>query len=64
MAMSLNDSLMDGRKWIAVALVLSAAIIYMALTRSYRDCVSAYQEGARHDGSERIAIMTCHMKRT
>lgn len=54
----------DGRKWIAVAMVVTAVILYLAITKSYRDCVDAYLETATHEGAWRIAVMTCHLKRS
>lgn len=31
----------DGAKWIAVAMVISSVVIYLAITKSYRDCVDS-----------------------
>lgn len=55
----------DGRKWMAVAMVVSAIILYMGTTKSYRDCVTGSMEN-RILGKEpdrNIVMMTCHMKR-
>lgn len=61
--MAWREMAQDGRKWIAVAMVVTAIILYLAITRSYRDCVDVYLKEATHGGAERIAVMTCHMKR-
>lgn len=61
--MAWREMAQDGRKWIAVAMVVTAVILYLAITRSYRDCVDVYLKAATHEDAERIAVMTCHMKR-
>lgn len=61
--MAWHEMVQDGKKWIAVAMVVTAAILYLAITKSYRDCVDTYLENATHEEAERIAVMTCHLKR-
>ncbi len=62
--MAWREMVRDGSKWIAVAMVVTAVILYLAITKSYRDCVDAYLETATHEGAGRIAVMTCHLKRS
>lgn len=57
--MNLMEVFSDGKKWLAVAMVVSAIILYLGFTKSYRDCVSALQ-GAPFKQSESSARMTCH----
>lgn len=38
------DMLSDGRKWIAVAIVIASIILYLGITKSHGDCVNGTLE--------------------
>lgn len=50
-----SEIVADGRKWIAVAMVVSALIFYLGFTKSYRECVDSMED-------TNFAHRACHMK--
>jgi len=52
------DMLNDGRKWIAVAIVIASIILYLGITKSHRDCVNGTLEMSS-SGNEASARATC-----
>lgn len=53
--MGCGEVVKDGRKWIAVAMVVSALIFYHAFTKSYRECVESMEDTD-------FAHRACHMR--
>lgn len=52
------DMLNDGRKWIAVAIVIASIILYLGMTRSHRDCIKGMLENSSSTTVE-SAMLTC-----
>lgn len=52
------DMLNDGRKWIAVAIVIASIILYLGMTRSHRDCIKGFLDGSSRSTVE-SAMLQC-----